>query len=455
MNHISLSDILEHAKTAAPMKGDHVIPIESDDFIQELRDDKILINQIYRISINESVEKFIKLTNENKAIIMPLFSLYSEIKRKKKELEIQKEFLYMVTHDLRNPIGIISICADFLLTSKHSVETNPKTAEFLSRIKGQSMRALSLVNSILEESKVEQKSALILSETNLWNYLKPIIKDMQFIAAKSKVKILLCDPKNVLVPLDRNKIQHVVENLLSNSIKFSPADSTILVDFGLEKIDGQSYASISIIDEGRGIPQEKLESIFSKFSQAGDKNSKQLGVGLGLFIVKEFVHFHQGLIQVSNNEDKGSTFKVLIPHAHSHDVTTDVKPGLNKILIADDDEDIRFVISEALDQLNVEYIEAVNGLDAFDQYVRFKPDLIISDIKMPQSDGIEFAQKVKSSDSNVPIIFMSGFYDELDQERAKKVFNTEYMLHKPFSKEDIIQLVSPYLQDKKDRNKGQ
>lgn len=239
----------------------------------------------------------------------------------KKNVELGKlndqknQFLGMAAHDLRNPLSAILTLSEFLLDDRLSV-TPDEQVEFIRRIRSSSEFMLRLVNDLLDISKIEAgRLDLDLEATDLRAVIEDNVALNRILADKRQIKVSLLQDEGVpRLMLDASKIEQVLNNLIVNAIKFSPAGGT--VEVRLDK--GENDVTISVSDQGPGIPEEEFHKLFNPFEKTSAKSaSKEKGTGLGLAIVKKIVSGHKGRISVESQVGKGSTFHVTLPLALS------------------------------------------------------------------------------------------------------------------------------------------
>jgi DNA-binding response OmpR family regulator len=258
------------------------------------------------------------------------------------------------------------------------------------------------------------------------------------------------------VLFDRDKIERILFNLLSNAFKFTLEGGTITL--ALEELQGDGgrdtrWISIKVKDTGIGIPQDKKEKIFQRFFQhASAASILNQGTGIGLSITKEFVRMHGGVIEVESQPGQGSVFKIRLPltkaaaeatemilersagETESAPVTED-DIGMPAILLVEDNEDFRFYLKDNL-RNKYKVIEAANGKDGWQKALSAHPQLIVSDISMPYMDGIELTRKLKGDKrtSHIPVILLTALTEEEQQLKGLGTGANDYIT-KPFNVE--------------------
>jgi two-component system cell cycle sensor histidine kinase PleC len=233
-----------------------------------------------------------------------------------RELNNQKnEFLGMAAHDLRNPIAVIQNSSSVL--SRYSSENlSEKQKEFLKKIYDTSKFMLELLNNLLDISKIESgKLELEMTKNNYPDFVKKNIEFNRFFATEKSISIDLVLPDDILpFDFDKNKIEQVLNNLISNAIKYSHPNTTIRIEVLKEK----EFVVTKVIDQGQGIPENELPHVFKPFQKASTKpTAGEKSTGLGLAIVKKIVEGHQGKIGVESEVGKGSTFFFKLPYSEA------------------------------------------------------------------------------------------------------------------------------------------
>jgi signal transduction histidine kinase/ligand-binding sensor domain-containing protein/DNA-binding response OmpR family regulator len=370
------------------------------------------------------------------------------------ELDMMKlKFFTNVSHEFRTPLTLILTPLEKLL--KHPADgEQEKQFQLIQR---NAKRLLNLVNQLLDFRKLEvQEIKLRPSEGDIIRFIKETVFSFSDLSEKKDIKLeFLCDIEGLETMFDQDKLEKILFNLLSNAFKFTPEHGAVTVAVRL--IDGeQKMITITVTDTGIGIPLDKQEKIFERFFQTElPKSVVNQGSGIGLSITKEFVRVHGGTITVKSDLEKGSTFIVTLPvvdiakSSSSESVTPldEVTPEMPafageeqlahlkgaSILLVEDNEDFRFYLKDNLKQ---EYtiFEARNGAEGWNQVLGHLPDLIISDVMMPQMNGIDLCKKVKTDprSSHIPVILLTARSAEEQKLEGYESGADEYVT-KPFN----------------------
>ena len=375
-----------------------------------------------------------------------LCELYYSLEKKHSEnapepiLE-RDELIEMLAHDIRSPLGVVKVCAEYLNSEQESENHQlPEQKDFLDRILRNCDRALSLVRNLLDTRRLKNGVVLDKQPVNIRHFLGTIIENTKMLGNERSIKITLGSCENICVNIDPSRFEQIVDNFINNAVKFSPTGGEVTVSAHCVERDSKKACMISVSDQGNGVKKDKLNWIFQKFNQIGDvQASKELGVGLGLAIAQRLAQLHGASIEVESAEGKGSTFSVIV-----YDIDekhTPAKDSIASILIVDDDNDIRSYINDVLLDAGYKTYLAENGKEGLLKFKEHKPDLVISDIKMPIIDGFELMQEIKTIDLYIPFILSSGYYKNIDQDIAKSIFHADAILSKPFEGSDLLDAV--------------
>lgn len=406
-----------------------------------------LLEENIPFAIVKHFDKNARVFCQEKARILCLQHIHQsqvKIANLENQLKSRNSLLDLASHDLRSPLGVITICCDFLL-SQNEVEQNltEDQLDFVKRIALNSERALGLIKDLLDIGRLGSGFHLEFSKVSFREYVQPIIRSCSILAAKRNIEILTDIKEDIYLSIDPKRFEQIIDNFVGNAIKFSPDKSTITVAAKKEIRDGQDYAIISITDQGVGIPAEKLNSIFEKYTQIDNiQASKELGVGLGLTIAQEFARLHGAKIEVSSSLGKGSSFSIIMPIQEDKKQKTASKKS---ILVVDDDAEILSFIAESLEDEGYNVSIARDGAEALKVERLLRPDLIFSDIRMPNMDGVELLQSIKSRNLKTKFILASGYYETMSDDLAKSVFKADAFLSKPFDLDNLIKIIDECL----------
>ena len=384
----------------------------------------------------------------------------------KKIYKEKVEFLININHELRTPLTLISGPLKKLLQMTSESSGNYDT---LKKISHQTERMKKLLDMVLDLRKMEVgKKALRIQCHPVNQWLSDIIADFTFIGDFSNFTIETELSNQVgLVNFDAEKCEIILTNLLVNAIKHSEKHDTILVKSG---ITPDNMLTISVSDQGKGLGNIDTEKLFNRFYQG---NNEKKGSGIGLSYAKILVELHKGKIGAYNNETKGATFYFKIPlNISTGNLRYEAKPYINEIfainhknvtdksithlsnyqtgnkaiLIVDDNVDLIAFTKEYFEQKFKDVYTANNGKEALCVIRDHSIDIVVSDIMMPEMDGYELCQEVKSNleYSHIPIILLTAMNEEGCKRLGYKMGADAYV-PKPFEVETLYEIIKSKL----------
>jgi len=383
------------------------------------------------------------------------FALEQERQETKRTQELDRlkiKFLTNLSHDFRTPISLIMGPVDQLISSARSTTELDK----LRMVRRNARRLLNLVNQLLDFRKMEEHELHLQTEKGeLISFIKEVSESFRDLSERKHIRFSFTSEIPKLETLfDRDKIERILFNLLSNAFKFTLAEGSISIH--IKAADNQpdparQWLFITVTDTGIGIPKEEQEKIFERFIQH-DSPAQILnqGTGIGLSITREFVKMHGGTVTVQSEPDKGSSFILhisfaLLPKpATEQSTTVPEQPetpvtettdasAAPAVLLVEDNEDFRFYLKDNL-RNNYKVLEAENGKEGWQKALASHPQLIVTDISMPEMDGITLVKKLKADKrtSHIPIILLTAITDEEQQLRGLGTGANDYIT-KPFN----------------------
>ncbi len=387
----------------------------------------------------------------------------SELKKAKESAEFasqaKSEFLANMSHELRTPMNSVIGFAELLDT----MVTGAKHKVYINAIKTGGNSLLTLINDILDLSKIEAgKLEILYIPVSLVSVVEEAETIFSLVLSQKKIKFIKeIDPTlPKLVFLDEVRIRQILLNLIGNAVKFTESGSIRLsMTKGSEYADGSEFdLFITVEDSGIGITKKNQEKIFASFQQQEGQDSRKFGgTGLGLTISRRLVEMMKGSITVKSELGKGSVFtiklnRVVIPSAdevlyHQEDIgkpTVIFKPAI--ILVVDDVESNRKLIIETFKNTSTKVYAAKNGHEAIIFAEEYKPDLILMDLKMPVMTGFEATSLIKKNKflKHVPIIALTASYKETEQEILNR-YKFDGYLSKPISRSKLFAKLELYL----------
>lgn len=327
----------------------------------------------------------------------------------RREIErLKDEFVSVVSHELRTPLtsirGALGLLASGLLS------TQPENGQRMLEIAvNNTDRLVRLINEILDIERIESGKVIMAKQTcDAANLMLQAADAMRPIAEKAGVTLLVY-PISARLWADADRIIQTLTNLLSNAIKFSPEGSRVWLTAEVGR--GGDQILFRVKDQGRGIPADKLETIFERFGQVDASDSrKKGGTGLGLAICRSIVQHHGGHIWVESTLGQGSTFFFTLPVLREEKPAPTAASNGPLVLVCDDDPSIRAVVQTMLEQQGYRAVTVASGQEAVEQAMQEQPDVILLNLIMPGINGWETMATLKeqSDTRNIPIIILSG-----------------------------------------------
>lgn len=360
-----------------------------------------------------------------------------ELSKKTEELnQLKFKFFTNISHELRTPLTLILSPVESML-KEHLQE---KDIRRLNTVKANAHRLLYLVNQLLDFRKNEIAGlTLHLSEGDIVASAKDACYSFTELTERKDISLeFKTSFQQLNMAYDNDKFTKILVNLLSNAVKYTPQGGSIKVSLVPESTD---CIKVSVADTGKGISDEDKRHIFERFYRGSDKSDLNTGSGIGLSLVYEYAKIHGGSVEVTDNTPGGSVFSVIVPIRKSvaepdsaidqnsspalaqttgqdtatvsKTITTATHNGMPRVLFVDDNQDlIGFLKDEFCDTYDVSV--ASNGIEALNILEQSKPfDLIITDLMMPEMDGIELTRRLKSEKDtvNIPIIMLTAKQD--------------------------------------------
>lgn len=402
-------------------------------------------------------------------IFVTIFKLKNNIQFEKQMTDMKLRFFTDISHELRTPLTLISLPIDNIL--KENVD--PYVHDQISFVRNNLDKVMSLINQILDFRKLQNnKMQLNIEEINFGEFITNCSGN--FIEmAHSKNLNLFIDNKSgdAQIWVDPERLESILQNLITNAIKYSPSGKNIIVKTELKA----DKLLLKVIDEGIGIPQEKIGFIFERFfSNSTLKSILQKSTGIGLDLVKKMVDLHHAEIDVESQAGIGTTFTVSFKSGKLHfdddfNITTferkqpveiveskdivlemDTHENHNPlILIVEDNDELRHYLSMSLKN-NYRVAEAANGKKAWTKIEAIQPDIIIADLRMPEMDGMELTKIIRSDNrtSHIPVILLTAVTDLDSKMEGLKIGADDYIT-KPFNSAFLLARIENLLLQRK------
>jgi two-component system CheB/CheR fusion protein len=355
------------------------------------------------------------------------------------------QFLAMLSHELRNPLGAIVTATSLLKAESGEVESRERMLEVLER---QSQQMARLLDDLLEASRVTQnKIELRKSQVDLNAALRETAEAMHNAMAARRLQFETHFPQEPLyAEVDPARLQQIQINLLSNAAKYTPEGGR--VGFELRRDGG--HAVIEVGDDGMGIPPDMLESVFDLFVQSHRTLDRSAGgLGVGLTLARWLVILHGGTISAhSDGEGKGSLFRVRLPlsAAGSAKVSTVRErpriPQSAKIVVVEDNADSRELLCELLTRFGFDCHTAESGPEAIELIEKVRPDVAILDVGLPEMDGFEVARRLRADPQNgsLFLIALTGYGRASDRSASHDAGFDEHLV-KPVQPDRLLSVL--------------
>ena len=396
-------------------------------------------------------------TAKNRILLRNALRLREIEKAKAEELNHAKlQFFTNITHELLTPLTIISATVDELKTQA------PSHNDLYTVMNSNIQRLIRLLQQILEFRKAETGNLkLRVSPGDIAAFVKNAAESFQPLVKKRKIHFsFLCDPESMIGYFDMDKLDKILYNLLSNAAKYNKEDGFIQVSLSYDETD-KDFILLKIKDNGKGISKEKQKNLFKRFYEGDYRKFNTIGTGIGLSLTKDLVELHGGTISVESEVDHGTEFMVRIPIERSYydeeqiddeaislmqnpvnyedtqedaDVETqEVTIKANTILLVEDNGELLHLMTKLLSR-EYDVFTAQNGKEGIAVLEKEDVDLIVSDVMMPEMDGIEFCKYVKGhlEMSHIPMILLTAKNKEEDRAEAYEI-GADAFISKPFN----------------------
>jgi signal transduction histidine kinase/CheY-like chemotaxis protein/ligand-binding sensor domain-containing protein len=418
--------------------------------------------------LQSRIDKKTRQILEDKAIIQ------QQVERLAKFSEEKTRFVTGITHELRTPLSLVLSPLQKLSQSKNLLPTEKSLIEMSTRNANQ---LLKVINEILYVNASEQFLDSEFKVIPIELIVSKLIREYRILAKMKNIKIRFineCKVQPKVFAIEK-ELEMVFSNLLSNAIKFTPQHGQVMISLQEGSLN---QINISIADNGGGIQPNDLPYVFERYFQAGSGDlSAEGGTGIGLYIALEFAKKAGGNIQVESELGKGSVFKVILPlyasveETLSSDTVALEFPSSNtnkfsevhnqknpdktnpKILLVEDNPDMARLLTTSLDQY-YEVSTASDGQSAIDfLHSNPLPDLIVCDIMMPQMNGFQFIEFLKSKDAyaQIPVLIQTAVANSKDRQKAKRLGISEYLI-KPYEEKELLRIVQKMIPIKKENS---
>ena len=414
-------------------------------------------------SLNQLIQRVKQLMDEQHA-----YALQLEHAKEVADVanQAKSEFLANISHELRTPLNGILGYTQILQRDRH---ITPKQETGLNIIRQSGQHLLTLITDVLDIAKIEaRKLELHPHAIQFPSFLLGIVDLIRIRAAQKGIQFYNLHDPNLPngIQVDEKRLRQVLINLLGNAVKFTNSGS---VTFKVDVIQNASLPSNSnpqstcillfqVKDTGIGMAPDALERIFQPFEQVGESKHKAEGTGLGLAISQQIVNLMGSHLQVQSSLEEGSTFsfELEVPLVKDwHDMTQPTqkeslvgyKDEQKTILVIDDHWGNRSVVVNLLEPLGFTLIEAENGRDGLNKAIEHRPDLIITDLAMPEMNGYEMLRELRQHEllQEITVIVSSASVSAGDRQASLDAGGNDF-LPKPISSDELFTLLAQHLQ---------
>ncbi len=395
--------------------------------------------------------------------------LKSNLKLEHLELEKVQEigkaktnFFANISHEFRTPLTLIKGPVQNLL---EQFRKDKEAKSQLNLIQQNSDRLLKLVNQMLELARLESGSLKKeIAEGDLVSFLKIVVVSFSSFAFQKHISLLHQIPDQVIrTRFDHDKLEKIISNLIVNAIKFTPENGSVTIHAILQGGATEiQHLTLHVTDTGKGVPPDQLDKIFERFYQVSEDGNQHAGTGIGLALSKELTEFLGGTLTVESKVGEGTRFTLTLPvevleiseavqveHSIIEEVVLDgfdvMSNGVHNqslekplLLIVEDHVDLRKFIISCLGN-DYRFIEAGDGKEGLQKAIEEVPALVLSDVMMPQMDGIEMCHKLKHDlrTSHIPLILLTAKATDESKLSGLETGADDYLI-KPFNKIELL-----------------
>lgn len=401
----------------------------------------------------EASQKIQNISNHTAEVEAKLKEYEEKAQQAEKASKMKSLFLANMSHEIRTPLNAIEGFSRIMCETDSASER----MKFMEIIESNNTRLLSLINEILDLSRVEAGELIIKRAPTDLNQMCQSLRQLFKFRCPDSVNMVWAKPNmNVMFNTDENRLAQVFSNLISNALKHTTMGS---INYGYRLINDGQEIEFYVSDTGTGIAPEDLPEIFNTY-MSKDAETMQNGYGLGLPLSKIIVEKLGGQIKVSSELGKGSTFTFTFPfdgtvgglnkgsrtttNSRTIRVSTKTSQADMKLILVAEDEDSNFELVKIVLAKRYRLVRAKNGIEAVTLSEEEHPDLILMDIRMPDMNGLDATRIIKEVNHDVPIIALSAYAFDENVREAKNAGCDDF-LAKPFRVEDLIEMVHKYV----------
>lgn len=401
----------------------------------------------------EASQKIQNISNHTAEVEAKLKEYEEKAQQAEKASKMKSLFLANMSHEIRTPLNAIEGFSRIMCETDSASER----MKFMEIIESNNTRLLSLINEILDLSRVEAGELIIKRAPTDLNQMCQNLRQLFKFRCPDSVNMVWAKPNmNVMFNTDENRLAQVFSNLISNALKHTTMGS---INYGYRLINDGQEIEFYVSDTGTGIAPEDLPEIFNTY-MSKDAETMQNGYGLGLPLSKIIVEKLGGQMKVSSELGKGSTFTFTFPfdgtvgglnkgsrtttNSRTIRVSTKTSQADMKLILVAEDEDSNFELVKIVLAKRYRLVRAKNGIEAVTLSEEEHPDLILMDIRMPDMNGLDATRIIKEVNHDVPIIALSAYAFDENVREAKNAGCDDF-LAKPFRVEDLIEMVHKYV----------
>ena len=401
-------------------------------------------------------------------ILFTIYRLKHEVSVEQQMTNMKLRFFTDISHELRTPLTLISGPVEYVLSNKR---LPADVREQLQVVERNTNRMLHLINQILDFRKIQNKKMKMqVQRVDVVAFTRKVMENFDSVAEEHRIDFLFETEKpGLYLWIDADKYEKIIFNLLSNAFKYTPNGKMIKVFIHEDK----DTVSIGVQDQGIGIAENKKKSIFVRFENMVDRNLFNPSTGIGLSLVKELVEMHKALISVDSKLGEGSCFKIDFQKGKEHyddsvefmqdDATVclevqrqqteetvspqsetereaqeneDMATSKGLMLLVEDNAELRIFLRSIF---SPEYriVEAADGMEGCDKALKLLPDIIISDVMMPEKDGIAMTRELRAdmTTSHIPIVLLTA-KSSIESKLEGLEYGADDYITKPFSRSE-------------------
>jgi len=393
----------------------------------------------------------------------------TEAERLRELDQLKSNFFANISHEFRTPLALILSP----LREMYNDTFRGNVKEYQKVMIRNGERLLGLVNQLLDLARLESgRMQLDTQAADLTKFVRSVVFSFESWAMRKQLFFQTNFPKQpIIAHFDSDKLEKIIANLLSNAFKFTPEKGRVTFDLiVLDKQEDKIDLQIKVQDTGAGIPPGQLPHIFDRFYSQPSEDQEMKGSGIGLALTKDLVELHGGTIEVESELHKGTVFTIQLPFQLAKTATTELAapPMLDNffeenaisktsplnnlkpiVLIAEDNPDLRTYMKDQLHP-NYQSVEASNGQQGLDLATEIIPDLVLTDVMMPEMDGMTLCQTLKTDErtSHIPVVIITARSDQQDKLSGLSTGADAY-LTKPFDPKELQIVVKNLIEQRR------